>query len=216
MENQLFSKPGGPLFIVIGGEWEIGPAHISAGRHIYDLAKEFNALLIYTEHRFYGKTWPFKTVSTENLRYLSVDQALADLASVVKGITSDSTYNATGGVFVVGGSYAATMATWFRQKYPHLVNGAWASSGPLNAKLNYFEYMETVGRSMATLGGEKCYSSLETAFKELDHILESQDIDTLTELFGVCSGFKIESKIEVWNFYSTVKNIFASIVQTHR
>lgn len=48
------------MFIIIGGEWEIGNGHISQGQLIYDMAKEFNGLLIYTEHRFYGKTQPTK------------------------------------------------------------------------------------------------------------------------------------------------------------
>lgn len=200
---------------MIGGEWEISPGHILPGRHIYDIARDFNGLLIYTEHRFYGKTWPFQNVSTENLKYLSVDQSLADLANFVHIITTNAKLNATGGVIVVGASYSATMAVWFRQKYPHLVKGAWASSGPLNAKLNYVEYMETVGKSMLKIGGQKCHSTLETAFKALDTVLENKDVETLERLFGVCKGFKIDNKIDVWNFYSTVRNIFAGVVQRH-
>lgn len=60
MQNAEHFKPGGPIFIVIGGEWKISPGHIQSGQHIYDIAKEFNGLLIYTEHRFYGKTVPTK------------------------------------------------------------------------------------------------------------------------------------------------------------
>lgn len=216
LTNDIHFQPAGPIFIFIGGEWEIGPAHISPGRYIYDLAEHFNALLVYTEHRFYGKTRPFPTVSTNDLRYLSVDQALADLATFVETITSDANLNATGGVFVVGGSYSATMAVWFRQKYPHLVNGAWASSGPLNAKLNYFEYMETVGKSLRTVGGEECYRIVEKTFKVVDELLESDDIEQFQTVFGICDGFDLRKKLDVWNFYSALKDIFSGIVQTHR
>lgn len=45
---------------MIGGEWQIGPGHISPGQLVYDMAKESNGLLIYTEHRYYGKTRPTK------------------------------------------------------------------------------------------------------------------------------------------------------------
>ncbi len=34
--------------------------------------------------RFYGKSIPNNDMSTENLRFLSVDQALADLAGFLK------------------------------------------------------------------------------------------------------------------------------------
>lgn len=216
MKNEEHFRSGGPIFIFIGGEWEIGPGHISNGQHIYDLAQEFNGLLIYTEHRFYGKTWPIKRPSTSDLRYLSVDQSLADLANFVLTITSDTNLNATGGVIVVGGSYSATMATWFRQKYPHLVNGAWASSGPLHAKLNFFEYMETVGKSIQSVGGSKCYFTLDKAFKALDVLLADKDIGKLTKLFQLCKTFKIDSQMDVWNFFTSLRYIFAGIVQGYR
>lgn len=38
---------------------------------------------------------------------------------------------------MVGGSYAGTMAVWMRQVYPDSVDGAWASSAPLLAKVDF-------------------------------------------------------------------------------
>lgn len=59
-------------------------------------------------------------MKTDNMQYLSVDQALADIAYFVdyqknKRNISNST------VIVFGGSYAGNMATWVRIKYPHLI-----------------------------------------------------------------------------------------------
>ncbi|XP_055307277.1 putative serine protease K12H4.7 [Sitodiplosis mosellana] len=216
LKNEVHFKNGGPVFIMIGGEWKISEGHILPGRLIYDMAKENNGLLIYTEHRFYGKSWPTNTTSTENLKYLSVDQSLADLAHFVREITSDKELNATGGVIMVGGSYSATMAAWFRQKYPHLVNGAWASSAPFQAKVNYFEYTETVGKSISEIGGDECYQTIETTFKSLEKLLDSHDIDTLKALFKICDGFDITNKRDIWNFVSYIKDIFSGLVQGYR
>lgn len=44
------------------------------------LAKKFGAAVVSLEHRYYGKSTPFKTTETKNLRYLSSKQALFDLA----------------------------------------------------------------------------------------------------------------------------------------
>jgi hypothetical protein len=44
------------------------------------MAKKFGAALVSPEHRYYGKSSPFKSLTTENLRFLSSKQALFDLA----------------------------------------------------------------------------------------------------------------------------------------
>ncbi|KAE9450323.1 hypothetical protein C3L33_17767, partial [Rhododendron williamsianum] len=44
------------------------------------LAKKFGAAVVSLEHRYYGKSSPFKSLATENLKYLSSKQALFDLA----------------------------------------------------------------------------------------------------------------------------------------
>lgn len=45
------------------------------------LAKKFGAAVVSLEHRYYGKSSPFDSLTTENLRYLSSKQALSDLAN---------------------------------------------------------------------------------------------------------------------------------------
>lgn len=105
------------------------------------------------------------------------------------------------------------MATWFKQKYPHLVKGAWASSAPLQAKLNYFEYTETVGQSLRKVGGDECYIVIEDIFESLEDLLESDDSESLMNLFKICKNFDTANSLDVWNFISSVKNIFSGFVQ---
>lgn len=61
MLNDVFFKTGGPMFIFLGGEWEISKGRITGG-HMYDMAREHNGLLVYTEHRYYGKSKPLPWV----------------------------------------------------------------------------------------------------------------------------------------------------------
>lgn len=72
------------------------------------------------------------------MKWNSVDQALADLAYFTTYIKTQIPSLANSKVILVGGSYAATMVTWMRQKYPNLIAGAWASSAPLLAKADFF------------------------------------------------------------------------------
>lgn len=55
--NSEHYAPGGPIFIYVGGEWEITYGWIMSG-HMYDMAKEMNGQMFYTEHRYYGKSFP--------------------------------------------------------------------------------------------------------------------------------------------------------------
>lgn len=106
MENAAHFQSGGPIFIYIGGEWSIGAGSISAGSHIYDLAREHNGMIYYTEHRFYGQSHPLNDTSTESLRFLSIDQALADLAHFISHVKSSVDGLGRSGVILVGGSYS--------------------------------------------------------------------------------------------------------------
>ncbi|KAL0747406.1 hypothetical protein Bca101_029408 [Brassica carinata] len=73
-----FRAPDGPVFMIICGE---GPCSGIAKDYMSVLAKKFEAGVVSLEHRYYGKSYPFNSLATENLRYLSSKQALFDLAA---------------------------------------------------------------------------------------------------------------------------------------
>lgn len=84
-------------------------------------------------------------MSTKNLKYLSSQQALADLAYFIEAKKRELQipYNKW---IVFGGSYPGSLAAWFRLKYPHLAYAAVASSAPLLAQIN-FKGIKTKTRS---------------------------------------------------------------------
>lgn len=69
----------------------------------------------------------FRDTSADNLRYLNVDQALADLAYFIETKKKEKNLE-NSPVIVFGGSYAGNMAAWARLKYPHLIQVS-SSSG---------------------------------------------------------------------------------------
>lgn len=76
-------------------------------------------------------------MSTENLVYLSSEQALADLAKFIVDIPKKYKIPISAKWVVFGGSYPGSLAAWLRMKYPHLVHAAVSSSGPLLAKIDF-------------------------------------------------------------------------------
>jgi hypothetical protein len=60
--NSTYYKPGGPIFFQIGGEGPISAEDVtSLQMSVY--ARQFNALQVTLEHRFYGLSKPFPTLT---------------------------------------------------------------------------------------------------------------------------------------------------------
>lgn len=78
-----------------------------------------------------------RNFTVENLRFLNVDQALADLAYFIRDYVRAQPRFADSKIIMYGGSYAANMALWFKQRYPHLAVGVVASSGPIKAQIDF-------------------------------------------------------------------------------
>jgi pimeloyl-ACP methyl ester carboxylesterase len=98
-------------------------------------AKKYRALCVMLEHRFYGKSHPTNDLSTENLIYLSSEQALADLANFRQFVHLKYNLTDSNRWVSFGGSYPGSLSAWFRLKYPHLVYAAVSSSAPSTYKL---------------------------------------------------------------------------------
>lgn len=100
-------------------------------------------------------------------------------------------------------------------KYPHLVNGAWASSAPLRALVDYFEYKEVMADAIQRVGGDECYTTIENAFQEMERLVEISDVETLKTEFNLCSALDLSSN-DVAHFFYEVSDIVAGLVQGHR
>lgn len=211
LENSRFFKENGPILIMIGGEWAISKGFLRAGL-MYELASNHSASMYYTEHRYYGKSKPTNDTSSRNLQYLSVDQALADLAYFIKTKKKDeSRRNST--VIVFGGSYAGSVASWARLKYPHLIQGALASSAPVLAKLDFNEYYEVVTESLRRYS-EKCVEDIKTAFDEVEELLYVENgPQRLKQYFNLCDVPNVKSFNDLAHFGSLLAESFASVVQ---
>ncbi len=55
--NGTFYKPGGPVFLMIGGEGRVDPTWMVMGQWI-NYAQEHHAMCLQLEHRYYGKSHP--------------------------------------------------------------------------------------------------------------------------------------------------------------
>lgn len=92
-------------------------------------ARKFNASVISLEHRYYGNA----DSELNDLKYLSHEQALADIANFVQNYPTPKNTR----WIAVGCSYAGSLAAWVRFKYPELIHAAISMSAPILAQI-YF------------------------------------------------------------------------------
>lgn len=209
--NEAFYKPGGPVFLMIGGEGPANPAWMQYGTWL-TYAEKLGALCLMLEHRFYGKSHPTDDLSTDSLRFLSSRQALADLAHF-RTVMGESKGLTNRKWVAFGGSYPGSLAAWFRLKYPHLVHASVATSAPVHATVNFPEYLEVVWRSLASENAE-CPLLVKKASDTLVELLKDpKTYSNITKDFNLCSKLQIQTEMDSAYFLETLAGNFMDVVQ---
>ena len=190
---------GAPIFFYTGNEGPIEEFYDNTG-FVFDNAPEFGALVVFCEHRYYGKTLPFQTVNQtfarENIGYLSIEQALADYAMLIPQIKAK--YGATDKSFLIsfGGSYGGMLSAWFRLKYPNVVDAALAASAPLGfavgaaGKPNFFD---AVTNDVDAVDG-RCPELVRNAFREILDLAKSGEsgLATISKTMKLCNPLRAD------------------------
>lgn len=147
----------------------------------------------------------------DNLRFLTVEQTLADAAHFIGHIKATTPGAHDSPVVVVGQHYGGSLALWFRQKYPHLAVGAWGSSSPVLAIQNNQQYKVNAGATILELAGMECYSVIEDGFREMEALANAGNLRELGEAVNVCEQHGLESHNDVALLFLIISEFFTSI-----
>ncbi|XP_013133813.1 PREDICTED: putative serine protease K12H4.7 [Papilio polytes] len=192
------------VVIVVGGPWSIAPDWVTGGLP-HELAEKIGAGLFYTEHRYYGQTRPTSDTSVPELRFLSTDQALGDLAQFIQHVKSDQFEGGRfsgGQVALAGCALAGSLATWMRLAYPHLVSAAFSDSGPLLAQDEFAEYLEVVWEALRVQGGAECVATLDEAMERLfADMLTQEGPDRISRMFNTCTPINGSDPLDTTTFF---------------
>lgn len=154
------------LLVYIGGEMPLEQSSIDHLAPII-LAKKLNCTILGLEHRFFGNSTQLE-LTNENLRLLTIEQALADLANFIIKMGDKYCNISTCKIGVIGGSYPGALSSWFRLLYPHIADVSWASSAPVEAKNDFTEYDEHCANVILNrTNGTTCLSNTKKAFQYL-------------------------------------------------
>ncbi|KAI6184607.1 CRE-PCP-1 protein [Aphelenchoides bicaudatus] len=214
VNNQSFVNGQGPLFFYTGNEGTVEGFAANTGI-MFDLAPEFNALIVFCEHRYYGSgsSQPFgkdSFASAENARFLTIEQTFGDYITLIQNVLPQ-TYNFTK-VIAFGGSYGGMLSAWFREKYPTVVDGAWAASAPVayfrKSKTPMGGFSNVVGRTMKHLGCD--LDAVTDGFSKIDTLTNDQ----LNTIFNVNSSYPIKNSDDVFALKGYIREGFEYMAMT--
>lgn len=202
--DETFSNANdSPVFFFICGEAECKASDLNRGA-LRVLAAKYKAKLVALEHRYYGKSLPEPTFSTDHLKYLTTDLAVKDLAAFQQFMTSTNHWS--GKWITIGGSYAGSLSAYYRLKYPELVAGALASSAPVMAKENFEEYDAHVTK----VAGPECADAMRRVVSDVETVINNKDHARLTQIKEKFQATKVREDLD---FLSLIAEVGATAIQ---
>ncbi|GFN81535.1 lysosomal pro-x carboxypeptidase-like [Plakobranchus ocellatus] len=211
--DQFWNRDGGPIFFYTGNEGDIELFCNNTGL-MWDIAPQFKALLVFAEHRFYGKSMPFGPESFKNktyLNYLTSEQALADFAELITYIKSTIPGAANSPVIAFGGSYGGMLAAWFRIKYTNVVLGSLAASAPIwqFTGITPCNAFYDVASATWARASNTCVSNAYNAYSTMEEIgTSAAGLKFISDTFVLCDPLKSAADIE--EFKAFLANLYVN------
>lgn len=205
----FFSQPeeNYPLFVFCGAEQGDIQLEWEHYGFMVEFAREQGAKILWLEHRFFGKSMPFKEeeafqARADRVGLLSIEQSLEDYAEIIRK------YKKEGPVMTFGGSLSGTIAVLMRIQYPTLVDFAYGSSAPifgLTGIADQFSWQRRLTENFAELGGADCPGLVRTGFASF----LSPNRARLHQAFDTCEAEPTDDQLNiilgrVWSFLDMI------------
>ena len=184
-------SPGGPVVFFTPGEINVTgyQSYLSTNRTTGVLASEIGAAVIVMEHRYWGRSSPYAELTTENMQYLTLTNAIADFTNfATNGVLpfdphGTSTASRAPWVFS-GGSYSGALAAWTESTANGTFWAYHASSAPVEAIADYWAYFYPVQEGMPV----NCSTDISLVIEHIDSVLATgtdDEVYALKDMFGL-------------------------------
>ena len=218
LTNDRYHNPdNGSIFFYTGNEGDVTLYANNTGL-MWENAKQFGALLVFAEHRYYGLSWPLanESLSLQHMQYLSSQQALADYALLLNDIKRQRNITSQPAI-AFGGSYGGILSALFRAKYPGSVAGAISASAPLRAFpgqpfWDSSAYYSVITRDASAAGGasDACSANSRSVWPAMFEDGRSQEgRQRLTDSFSACSPLRTQDDALALAFW--IRGIFDTL-----
>ncbi|KAG8898767.1 hypothetical protein FRB99_007177 [Tulasnella sp. 403] len=214
--DTLWKGQGSPIVILNPGEQSADGFDLeltSLGSLQRALMESIGAAGVVIEHRYWGLSSPFQNLTTDNMKYLFLNQAIEDTKYFAENVqlpwsrnnapTVASSHPADVPWVHMGCSYPGLLAAYTQEKYPDTFAASWASSAPVEAQGDFWQYYEPIEEGMP----KNCSSDAALVVKTVDQTLLNGTAEAKAELkksFGLESlrdddfGYAISAPIGDW------------------
>ncbi|KAG9041287.1 hypothetical protein FS837_012468 [Tulasnella sp. UAMH 9824] len=188
--DQYWTGDGAPIILQTPGETSADGwwSQLQNGHMQNKMMGELGAAGVILEHRYWGKSLPVPDLTTQNLQWLTVEQGVEDLKYFAQNVqlplSVTSTQPDRAPWVNVGCGYSGILAAYTQEKHADVFASAYASSAPVQADGDFWEYWEPVEQGMPW----NCSSDLAAAVAYIDDILEngkSRQVGRLKSMFGL-------------------------------
>lgn len=185
----------GPILFYTGNESPV-EVYINNTGLMWTLAPKLNALMIFAEHRYEGESFPELVGMPDCMSHCTSAEALADFATLITTIKTEL-HAESSPVVAFGGSYGGMLSSWFRIKYPNIIDGAIAASAPIwGFPLAFPEpdgFAVAITRGVSAVGGatDFCRDNLAAAWPLIRETSRtSAGREMLSRAFKTCAPIK--------------------------
>jgi hypothetical protein len=173
--TQYWKGPGSPVIFVNPGEQagdNFNVSYTTAQRLTGLMAQEMGAAVVIMEHRYWGGSSPFESLTVENLQYLTLENSIKDNTYFANNFAApfDPSGNSTAKNapwIYTGGSYPGALAGWIAAKDPGTFWAYYGTSGVVEAIGDFWQYFVPVEEATP----KNCSSDLHTVIDYVDHTL---------------------------------------------
>jgi pimeloyl-ACP methyl ester carboxylesterase len=177
------------------------------------IAEEYGGVLYAIEPRYFGDSRPTADLSNDNLKYLTINQTLADFEYVISILKIALQPLETTKMIAFGYGIGSTYATWLHQSYPGLLDGVLASSAQLEVIPNYYRYYPDISETLRKHAPEICFERITGGLAEAGDIIAAGDGNQIQELFNFYEPVDTTNERDVAVFYSTIGSILGQFLE---
>ncbi|KAG8896617.1 hypothetical protein FRB99_008796 [Tulasnella sp. 403] len=184
--NYYWKGEGSPIVIATPGEQSAEGFYVdlTGASMQHALMASLGAAGIVLEHRYWGKSSPYPDLTAQHLQYLTVEQAIEDTVYFAQNVqlpwngTKFNTSPYSVPWVQIGCSYPGLLVSYTQEKYPSLFAAGWATSAPIQADGDFWEYWEPIEEGLP----KNCSTDLATSTEYIDTVLKSGNAANITAL----------------------------------